>query len=218
VLLVDWIEAITLHASDFQSNSALLPRVAEALKLLHNGPAFQGVFYFPEIRKKYLQIVLGNHYFLHDLYLSVEPLVVELENLLASKPELLVSCNNDLLAENFMDDGNKIWIIDYEYAGMNEASFEIGNLVSEAGLNDEQLRTLCDAYWGQHLPSKITRAKAWSIIARYGWVLWASIQEAISTIDFDFRTWGKKKWNSVLPELRGEPYSTIIKDLKTANR
>lgn len=214
VLLVQWIEAITLHSRDFQSNKALLPRIAEALKFLHNGPAFQGEFYFPDIRKKYLQIVLDNHFFLPDLYLSVEPLVVELEKRIAAHPETFVSCNNDLLAENFMDDGKKIWIIDYEYAGMNEASFDIGNLASETGLDDEQLTILCDAYWGQHLPSKITRAKAWSMIARYGWVLWASIQESISTIDFDFRTWGKKKWNSVLPELQGEPYRNIIKDLK----
>ena len=40
----------------------------------------------------------------------------------------------------------------------------------------------------------------------FGWVLWASIQEAVSKIDFDFRTWGMKKWNSVLPELTGNDY------------
>ena len=112
-----------------------------------------------------------------------------------------------------MDDGKKIWIIDFEYAGQNEASFEIGNLASESFLTDEQLASLCDVYWGKHIPSKIARAQAWSVIARYGWVLWASIQEAISPIDFDFRSWGMKKWNSVLPELLGSRYQNILDSL-----
>jgi thiamine kinase-like enzyme len=113
-----------------------------------------------------------------------------------------------------MDDGEKIWIIDYEYSGQNEASFEIGNMASEIFLNDEQLTILCDAYWQKNLPEKIYRAMAWSIIARFGWVMWASIQEGVSRINFDFRTWGSKKWNSVLPELKGDRYKEITENLK----
>ncbi|HEX5025412.1 MAG TPA: choline/ethanolamine kinase family protein [Agriterribacter sp.] len=216
VLVISWIEAQTLHTGDFQSKPALIPRVAQALKKLHAGPAFQGDFHFPSIRKKYLQTVLNNHYFLPHLYLTMEPAIIELEKILASDPEVPVPCNNDLLAENFMDDGKKIWIIDYEYAGQNEASFEIGNLASEIGLSAQQLVTLCDTYWGQHRPSKIARAMAWAMIARYGWVMWASIQEAVSNIDFDFRAWGARKWNSVLPDLQGSQYENLIKTLKAS--
>lgn len=216
VLVISWIEAETLHATSFQSEPALIARVAQALKKLHTGPSFRGNFHFPSIRKKYLQTVLHNHYFLPDLYLAMEPAVTELENILASDPEIPVPCNNDLLAENFMDDGKKIWIIDYEYAGQNEASFEIGNLASEVGLTPQQLVTFCDAYWGKHRPSKIARAMAWSVVARYGWVLWASIQEAVSKIDFDFRAWGMRKWNAVLPDLQGSHYENLVKNLKTS--
>src|SRR4029077_6699476 len=129
---------------------------------------FQGEFYFPSIRKKYLQTVLENNYFLPDQYLDIEPKILVLEKIISESAEEHVPCNNDLLAENFMDDGEKIWIIDYEYSGQNEASFELGNLASETGLNDEQLTILCDAYWQKHIPSKIFRAMAWSMIARFG--------------------------------------------------
>ena len=54
--------------------------------------------------------------------------------------EPLVPCNNDLLAANFIDDGEKIWLIDYEYSGMNEASFELGNIASESALTLDQPR------------------------------------------------------------------------------
>ena len=213
VLLISLIDAKTLHAPDLQSQPELIPRMAHALKTLHSGPKFQGEFYFPTVRRKYLQTVLDGGYFLPDKYLETEALVIELEKKIVANPEELVPCNNDLLAENFMDDGKKIWIIDYEYAGQNEASFEIGNLASEISLTDNQLSNLCDAYWEKNIPSKIARAMAWSMIARFGWVMWASIQEGVSQIDFDFRSWGMKKWNSVLPELSGGRYEKVLKGL-----
>lgn len=216
VLVINWIDATTVHAEDVHNNPSLLRRMAVAMKKLHSGPAFDGEFYFPTIRKKYLQTVLKNNYYLPEQYIALEPLILQLEQRIMEYPEPLVPCNNDLLAENFMDDGEKIWIIDYEYAGQNEASFDIGNLAGETFLNNEEITILCDAYWQKHLPSKIARAKAWSIVAKYGWVLWASIQEAISPIRFDFRTWGLKKWNAVLPELHSQHYYTILEQLKPA--
>ena len=214
VLVINWIDGKTLHPHDIHNDPHLLVRMASALQTLHNGPAFTGEFYFPTVRKKYLKTVLNNNYFLPDRYLQFEPSISELEKRMDETREDFVPCNNDLLAENFIDDGEKIWIIDYEYAGQNEASFEIGNLANEIFLNDAELTTLCDAYWKKHLPEKINRAKAWSVIARYGWVLWASIQEAISPIDFDFRSWGMRKWNTVLSQLEGDCIETIFKNLK----
>jgi len=213
VLLLDWIEARTLHAADLQHESGLLERIARALKTLHTGPAFEGDFYFPEIRSHYKSTVVGNNYFMPDGYLELESRVLELEKALQLHPEFKVPCNNDLLAENFLDDGEKIWIIDYEYAGQNEATFDIGNLAAESELTDAQLERLSDAYWNEHSPVKIAKAIAWSMIARYGWVLWGSIQEQVSPIPFDFRGWSLKKWNSVLPELTGDRYNQVLQTL-----
>ncbi|MEP6749132.1 MAG: phosphotransferase [Bacteroidota bacterium] len=214
VLLIGWINARTLHPKDIHGNAELLQRVATSLQKLHAAPAFEGTFHFPSMRKKYLQTVLENGYFIPEGYLQAEPLITVLEDEIAANPEPLVCCNNDLLAENFMDDGDKIWIIDYEYSGLNEASFEIGNLASESGLSNHDLTILCKAYWRKHSLEKIARAQAWSMIARFGWVMWASIQSAVSSIDFDFKTWGIQKWNSVLPELTSNDYYTILNTIK----
>jgi thiamine kinase-like enzyme len=216
-LVISWIEAQTLHPTHLQSQPELLSRIASSLRVLHGGPKFQGHFHFPTLRSTYLKTVLNAGYYLPDKYLSAVPLVLELEELMTRDPENEVPCHNDLLAENFLDDGDKIWIIDYEFSGQNEASFELGNLASESSLNDDQINFLCDVYWQRHLPSKIARAKAWSMIARFGWVLWASIQEGISTIDFDFRSWGIEKWNLILPDLQGEKYQRVLENLKKFN-
>jgi thiamine kinase-like enzyme len=213
VLLLEWIEATTLHAADLRNNEPLLVRIAQALKTLHSSAAFDGDFHFSEIRKHYKETVRSNNYFMPDGYLELEGKILQLEEGLLKHPEIKVACNNDLLAENFLDDGKKIWIIDYEYAGQNEASFDIGNLAGESEFDDAQLTILCDAYWMEHSPLKIARATAWSMIARYGWVLWASIQERVSSIDFDFRKFGMTKWNSVLPELTGARYAQTLTTL-----
>ena len=213
VLLIEWIEANTLHAADLRNKEGLLERIAHALKTLHSAAAFDGEFYFPEVRKHYKATVTTNGYFMPDGYLDFESQILALEEVLLQDPEEKVACNNDLLAENFLDDGSKIWIIDYEYAGQNEPSFDIGNLAAESELNDLQLGLLCDAYWNDHSAVKIAKAKAWSMIARYGWVLWASIQEQVSSIDFNFRQFGMSKWHSVLPELQGDGYKQTLKTL-----
>jgi thiamine kinase-like enzyme len=214
ILLIRWIDAETLHAKDMQNNPELLERIAESLRMLHSGAPFRGDFHFPSLRKKYLRTIIKNNYFIPEQYIETEPLIAALEDAVAVNPEPPVPCNNDLLAENFLDDGNKIWIIDYEYSGQNEASFEIGNLAAESELSENDVTLLCKAYWQRDLPAKVARACAWSMIARFGWVAWASIQEAVSNIDFDFRTWGLKKWNSVLPELKNDNYYTILDTLK----
>ena len=78
-----------------------------------------------------------------------EPQVAEIRRALAAHPEAPVPCNNDLLAENFIDAGDHLWLIDYEYSGNNEPSFELGNIWSESGLSLDQLEELVAAYYGE---------------------------------------------------------------------
>ena len=81
---------------------------------------------------------------------------------------------------NFIDDGERLWLIDYEYSGNNDACFELGNIWSEAALPLDQL----DA---SSAPTSARPSPAWSpargcsgLMAKYGWTLWASIQDGDS--------------------------------------
>ena len=65
------------------------------------------------------------------------------------RPRPTVPCNNDLLAGNFIDDGERIWLIDYEYSGNNDACFELGNTATECDLDDDQVEALVAAYFGE---------------------------------------------------------------------
>ena len=213
VLVVGFLEGRTLAAPDVRDR-ATIPRIAEAVHRLHHGPPFVGVFDMRAIRRRYLGIVQEHGFRLPDDYLDLQPRVEALEDAMESGAEPLVPCNNDLLAANFIDDGEQVWLIDYEYSGMNEASFELGNIASESGLDREQTTALVDAYWGVAAPEKLGRALAWSLLARYGWTLWASIQDGVSSIEFDFWSWGMEKYDSARAELLGPDLAGIQRLLR----
>ncbi|HTY71921.1 MAG TPA: phosphotransferase [Actinomycetes bacterium] len=191
VLVIRFLPGRTLDAADVAPRTA---RIAAALRALHAGPSFVSDFDMRTIRRRYLDVVLAEGFPIPADYLDLAPAYERLEDALALEPESFVPCNNDLLAANFIDDGERIWIIDYEYAGQNEPSFELGNLASENGLDEAQTAALVTAYWGAPDDRKVARALAWALLARYGWTLWAAIQTAVSEIDFDFASWGMEKY------------------------
>ena len=81
-------------------------------------------------------------------YAALAPAWESLRIALRTNPEHRVPCHNDLLAANFLDDGDRLWIIDFEYSGNNEPAFELGNLAQENHLDDAQLATLATHYYG----------------------------------------------------------------------
>jgi len=192
LLLISYINGKTFGAQDIANN---LPRVAKSVKTLHSAKPFVSDFNMFTLQKRYLDIVQSNKFIYPDKYLDYEGHIADLKKALSVLPSEIVPCNNDLLPGNFIDDGQKIWLIDYEYSGNNDACFELGNIWAEAFLEYDALVELIDAYYGAHRPEKIARAWLQSLMAKYGWTLWASIQASISDIDFDFRAWGGEKFD-----------------------
>jgi thiamine kinase-like enzyme len=162
--------------------------------MLHAGPSFSCDFNMFDIQARYLALVREQGYRLPDRYEEFLPIVQRLKAAMAEAPEPNVPCNNDLLAANIIDDGERLWLIDYEYAGNNEASFELGNIWSESTLDDDLLAPLVHAYWQDESPSRVARARLWALMSQYGWTLWASIQDSISPLDFDYWSWGMEKY------------------------
>ena len=68
-------------------------------------------------------------------------------------------CNNDLLAANFIDDGQRVWLIDYEYSGNNDACFELGNTTTECKFTPEQTEAWTEAYFGTPSPADLARVR-----------------------------------------------------------
>lgn len=170
-----------------------LHKVAAAVRRLHAGPAFAGRFDMFDIQRGYLAIMREKGFRMPRGYLDLEPTASRMEAALRAHPERLVPCHNDLLAANFLDDGRQVWIIDYEYSGMNEASFELGNIVQEAHLEEAHLAELVTAYLGREDTVMTARAALWGIASAWAWTLWGTIQSGAAEIDFDFWGWAMDK-------------------------
>jgi thiamine kinase-like enzyme len=207
LLLISYINGKTFGAQDIANN---LPRVAKSVRTLHSAKPFVSDFNMFTLQKRYLDIVQSNNFIYPDKYLDYEGHIADLKKALSVLPSEIVPCNNDLLPGNFIDDGEKIWLIDYEYSGNNDACFELGNIWAEAFLEYDALVELIDSYYGAHRPEKIARAWLQSLMAKYGWTLWAAIQASISDIDFDFRAWGGEKFDLAQSQFSSELFKKSL--------
>ena len=212
-LVLGYLDGDVMDAEKLRGGDRLVA-VAEACRRLHSGRRFLRDFDMFEIQPRYLAIVRERGFRLPDRYEELEPQIRELERAIRRLPEETVPCNNDLLAENLIDVGGEMRLIDYEYSGNNEPSFELGNVWSESNLSLDQLEELVGAYWGRPLRSKVARARLWGLMAKYGWTLWGSIQVGISELDFDFWGWAMERYERVLEELDGPEFEQLLSDVQ----
>ena len=208
VLVVRFIPSATTY--DEAAVASHLDRVAEAVRRLHGAAPFANRFSMFDIQQRYLQIMWDNDFRMPSGYLDLVPQVERVRAALEAHPEPLVPCHNDLLAANLLDDGDQVWIIDYEYSGANEASFELGNIAQESGLSPEQLAALVEAYQGRPDPLMAARAELWAVMSAYGWTLWGAIQHGASEIDFDFWTWAMAKYDVADAALRSQRVEELL--------
>ena len=207
LLLISYIKGKTYGAEDVGAN---LKRIAASLLSLHALDSFDHEFNMFTTQKNYQKIVQEQGFRLPEGYLDFGSKVDEIKRAMSVLFEGLVPCNNDLLPGNFIDDGQKIWLIDYEYSGNNDACFEIGNVWAEAFLPIDALEELVSAYYGEYRPDKVARAWLWALMAKYGWTLWASIQSSVSDLDFDFWEWGMSKYDLARSEFTSDYFTKAL--------
>jgi thiamine kinase-like enzyme len=213
VLVLEFIEGRTQSPEDLRRGDKL-DWVAAACRRLHGARRFRDDFNMFRIQQRYLRLVQERGFQLPDRYLEFGPQVRRIEEAMAARDEGTVPCNNDLLAENFIDVGDGFRLIDYEYSGNNDACFELGNVWSESNLSLDQLDELIEHYYGRPLANKVARARLWGLMSKYGWMLWASIQDSVSPIDFDFWSWGMEKYERAVAEFDGPDFERLLEDVR----
>jgi thiamine kinase-like enzyme len=212
-LVLDFIEGSTMSADDLRRGDRLR-EVAQACRDLHGCRPFRDDFNMFRTQERYVEIVQQRGLRLPERYLEFAAKVRLIERAMAVRADGLVPCNNDLLAENFIWTGDRFRLIDYEYSGNNDAMFELGNVWSESNLSLAQLDELVSHYYGRPLVNKVARARLWGLMSKYGWTLWASIQDGVSTLDFDFWAWGMEKFERAVEEFDGPEFEQLCEDVR----
>jgi len=193
VLVLGYLDGRTLTNADV-AEAGTLDRIAAACRTLHAADRFVCDFDMFEVQARYYATAVSRQIELPPGYDDLLPAFAAARAALAVRDEGTVPCNNDLLAANFIDNGERIWLIDYEYSGNNDPCFELGNIAGECGLDTDTLAGLVTRYYGRPRRSRIARAGLFTLVSRYGWTLWGAIQHAVSPLDFDFWSWATERF------------------------
>ena len=193
VLVMAFIEGITFDAEMVRTNIA---RILDPLKVLHRagtrvvrGPILGfSVFHVARHYKKLLDE--GECRSAAEL-----PRLMEISGRLEAAVGAIETalCHNDLLAANFIDDGEKIWIIDWEHAGFGTPLFDLANLASNSVFPEELEREMLERYYGQPPGDKLWRRfKALRVASHQRETMWSMVAEIYSEIDEDYVAYTEK--------------------------
>jgi len=209
VIVLEWLDARTMSNAAFQ-RAGEPTRIAQSLRRLHAGPRFRDDFDMVALTARYLGVIDDRGFAVPAGYREHLDAVPRIGAALRARPLPTMPCHNDLLAENYLDGGERLWIVDYEYSGNNDPSFEVGNTAQELEFDEPRLRELVAAYFGDATPALMARCRLQMIMSDVGWTLWAAIQAEISPIDFDFWGWAVQRWTRAEAMIDGPDFEAWL--------
>ena len=203
VMVLEFIDGPTMSAKTLQSR-AMTARMAQSFHRLHAAPRFLHDFNMFRLIESYLRIVDEHEVTIPGDYRDWLPTVGDIEKAVGVAALPPAPCHNDLLCENFIDDGKALRIVDYELSGNNDPCFDLGNTAQEAEFDQDLRASLCEAYFGKLDRRQLARMNLFALMSDVGWTLWGAIQNKISAVDYDFEGYYRGRWERALQVLRSD--------------
>jgi thiamine kinase-like enzyme len=175
-----------------------LLRVADSLRRIHGGPAIPGLFIPLRIVEAYRALATSRGIPSPSAWDQAYAAGRLIERALLEAPAELRPCHNDLLNANFIDDGERIRIVDWEYAGMGDPFFDLGNFSVNHDLTTDEDAQLLEAYDGEVRPARLARLALMRIVSDFREAMWGVLQQAISTLDVDFVAYADEHFERLL--------------------
>jgi len=192
VMVTRFLEgAETMSPKAFRTRKSSVARAGKAFRKLHtSGAVFPFHFDLFQMIDEYLGILSGKDVELPDGYHDVVAEAETVRSALAVHPAILAPCHCDPLCENFLDTGDRMWIVDWEYSGMNDPMWDLGDLSVEGEFDASQDKELLNAYFGRE-PTAAERGRViiYKAMCDLLWTLWGLIQLANKNPAEDFRAY-----------------------------
>ncbi len=211
VMVLEFIPGATMSAETLGSVH-MARRMAESFKRLHSARRFKQDFNMFRLIEYYLRIVEEHAVTIPHGYRDRLETVAEIERAVGAAALPSVSCHNDLLCENFIDDGSLLRIVDYELSGNNDPCFDLGNTAQEAIFGEDLREILCEAYFGHADARQLARMNLFAVMSDVGWTLWGAIQAKISTIDYDFTGYYTARWERAMAVMDTDRFQLWLRE------
>ena len=192
IMVTRYIEdTVTMSPQAFRDRKGAAARAGRAFRQLHtSGAEFPFRFDLFSMIDEYLGLLDGKDVELPDGYHDVVAEAETIRAALATHPAPLAPCHCDPLCENFLDTGDKMWIVDWEYSGMNDPMWDLGDLSVEGEFNADQDEELMHAYFDRAPePAERGRVIIYKAMCDLLWTLWGLIQLANNNPAEDFRAY-----------------------------
>ncbi len=139
-----------------------------------------------------------------------------IETAFAASPEPNAPCHNDMLNANFLVDRNdgteRIWLIDWEYAGNNDRYFDLGNLAVNNDFDPDAGDALLRAYFGSVTPRRSARLELMMIMSDFREAMWGVVQQGISTLDFDYVAYADRHFDRLRHRSERDNFEALLVD------
>jgi thiamine kinase-like enzyme len=187
-------------------------RVADSLRRIHDGPAIPGLFVPFRIVEAYRALAAARGVPIPAEYELAQSIARRIELAFLSNPTELRPCHNDLLNANFIDDGTRIRIVDWEYAGMGDPFFDLGNFSINHELTPDEDAELLAAYDGAVRPARVARLTLMRTVSDFREAMWGVLQQGVSTLDVDFVAYANEHFERLLSGAATPDFDSALRD------
>jgi thiamine kinase-like enzyme len=194
-----------------------LRRVADSLRRIHDGPAIPGLFVPLRIVEAYRALAAARGVPIPREYDLAAAVARRIEGAFLADPIELLPCHNDLLNANFIDDGTRIRIIDWEYAGMGDPFFDLGNFSINHELTADEDEILLQAYDGATRPDRLARLTLMRVVSDFREAMWGVLQQGVSTLDVDFVAYASGGFDRLLRNAGSPRFERALAEVAGAN-
>ncbi|MGH7514603.1 MAG: phosphotransferase [Gemmatimonadales bacterium] len=174
-------------------DSGTLAAVARAVRTFHDGPPIPGTFSPFRVVQSYARTAEARGVPVPRDFRAASRIAGEIEDALQGEEHFPVPCHNDLLNANFIHDGTRARIVDWEYAGMGDRYFDLGNLSINNDLREADDSLLLEHYFGGPGPDRrLACLRLMRIMSDFREAMWGVVQIAVSRIEFDYAAYAAK--------------------------
>ena len=213
-VVLEFLDGATMSV-DTVRDAVNIPRIAGACLTLHRrSRPFVNQFSIFRKLDELLGICRRRELRMPDRYEDYLPAVRDVEQAMDTWPVRRVPCHNDLLAENLIDTGAGVRIIDYQLSGMNDAAFELGDVAAESDFDPDRTDRLAAAYYGEELtPALAARVRLNLLMSNYTWTLWFSVYHGLlhnPEAEFDYWTEAHDKWGQARRDIEAPEFGRLV--------
>ncbi len=194
------------------AQSEALRRIVDAMRTYHSGPDFPGLFSPFETVRSYHRLAMERGVPFPDTLPRVFALMARIEEALGSLQQKH-PCHNDLLASNFIDDGHTIRILDWEYAGMGDRFFDLGNFAVNQALDNDRCNLLLSSYFGEARPADVAHLHLMRLASDLRESFWGFLQMGASELDFDYKEYAHHHLNRFLRNVEQSPFEEWLTEV-----